>query len=463
MNPGGPGGSGITQLRGLLPLLQETYGTTHNFVSFDPRGVNVSGPSLSCFPDDLGIVSITDSLVSGGAIASQQDTDAYYRAQALAERCNIVLGGTNGSAKYANTPAVATDMLTFIEAEARSIGQDPGQAKLRYLGFSYGTVLGQTFASMFPDRIDRMILDGVKDGEDYYKGTWSNDLYHADEAVETFFKYCNLAGPEKCIFYETSPEAISIRLQNLFKQLEAHPILIGDPKISPIPTLATSAELRGLLQQLAYFPLTRYPGRGNGYAGLPQILVDLENGNGTSLIVAANAALVAGSKYNESYDESQAGSQILCMDSYARRVNLTTLSDYQAYISLLKNQSTWLGPSWSSQRTSCVALQIVPPVTSQFTGPLPPSASNISFPILFAGNSIDPATPIENAYKVSRGFPGSAVVVQNTTGHTTQAALSKCLAKIFQAYLVNGTMPVSATVCQPDLLPFGLKPMDTAV
>ena len=102
---------------------------THNLISFDARGVNISGPSLSCFPDDLGIVSLTDSLVSGGAIASQSDTDVYYRAQALAERCNLVLGGPSGLAKYASTPAVAYDMLTFIEAEARDSDQDPEQAQ----------------------------------------------------------------------------------------------------------------------------------------------------------------------------------------------------------------------------------------------------------------------------------------------------------------------------------------------
>ena len=100
----------------------------------------------------------------------------------------------------------------------------------------------------------------------------------------------------------------------------------------------------------------------------------------------------------------------------------------------------------------------MPPESSQFKGPLPPSASDINFPILFANNNVDPVTPLENAYKISKGFPGSAVVVHNATGHTTLVAPSKCLAGVFQAYLEDGKMPVSGTVCQPDLLPFDLKP-----
>jgi pimeloyl-ACP methyl ester carboxylesterase len=74
--------------------------------------------------------------------------------------------------KYANTVAVAYDMRHYIELRARSLGRAPEDAKHWYYGQSYGTILGQTFATLFPHRIERMILDGVSDTNDYYEGGW---------------------------------------------------------------------------------------------------------------------------------------------------------------------------------------------------------------------------------------------------------------------------------------------------
>jgi pimeloyl-ACP methyl ester carboxylesterase len=106
---------------------------------------------------------------------------------------------------YVTTPAVAHDLLTFTEAEAEMAGQSPSNAKLWCYSISYGTVIGSTFASMFPDRVGRMILDGVLNTEQYYNNYWTDNVDQMDEAMDTFSTFCHSAGSEKCSFWGPTP------------------------------------------------------------------------------------------------------------------------------------------------------------------------------------------------------------------------------------------------------------------
>ena len=190
-NFGGPGESGVGNLLQRAPDLAEIFGTTVNLVSFDPRGVNNTGPQLDCFPPgDQAVRNQFDTTffrivpdADNGASAMQ-----YYMAKAWGEWCNSehggsAVGGPSGLGKYTGSPAVARDMLAYVEAQAAASGKDKGEAQLWFVGYSYGTIIGATFATLFPDRIGRMILDGVVDSEDYYSGANKKGLVTADEAV----------------------------------------------------------------------------------------------------------------------------------------------------------------------------------------------------------------------------------------------------------------------------------------
>ena len=95
----------------------------------------------------------------------------------------------------ANTPAAAQDMLYYIELLAESQGKPREEAMLDYYGVSYGSTLGTTFASPFPERVGRMIIDGVMDAKDYYIGDWAPGVPQGDEAVIGFLRSCFEAGP----------------------------------------------------------------------------------------------------------------------------------------------------------------------------------------------------------------------------------------------------------------------------
>jgi pimeloyl-ACP methyl ester carboxylesterase len=210
-NPGGPGSSGISFVEQALPVLQQIVGTAYNIIGFDPRGVNNSGPNLSCFP---GGEHGTSRLYGNPAILDVNDTksysEVYAKAAAFGEFCTKAHSGPNGTAQYANTVATANDMRHYTELLAKSKGEDPQKSQLWYYGVSYGSALGTTFASLFPDRVGRVIVDGILDVENYYQGKW--ELPDADKAFRSFFQTCYDAGQNgTCVFWATSPAAIEAR------------------------------------------------------------------------------------------------------------------------------------------------------------------------------------------------------------------------------------------------------------
>src|SRR5712692_2475873 len=147
MNPGGPGGSGVRFLRAFDPLLKN-LNSRFDLVSWDPRGVGASsavtcldGPQLDAF---LALDSVLDD---------QQEADAFFKAnQDFAIGCRH-RGG---------------DLLPFMDSESTARDMDRiraalGDSKLTYLGFSYGTFIGQWYAHLFPTRVRALVLDGVLD------------------------------------------------------------------------------------------------------------------------------------------------------------------------------------------------------------------------------------------------------------------------------------------------------------
>lgn len=211
-NPGGPGGSGIEFMLRFGHYLQYTVdkpGRRHyEIVSFDPRGVGKTTPASDCFNGNL---LARDAFLlenrGNGALIKGDSTIAYSLAvmDAFGQRCQEA----EDAMAFVGTPNVARDMVEMVdridelrkkEATLKRTGygapdtydsdmggelkkrsapkrksaelhDEPGNVpRLQYIGFSYGTVLGNYFASMFPGRVGRLILDGVCNIQDYTTG-----------------------------------------------------------------------------------------------------------------------------------------------------------------------------------------------------------------------------------------------------------------------------------------------------
>ncbi|KAJ8507349.1 hypothetical protein ONZ45_g10275 [Pleurotus djamor] len=458
MNPGGPGGSGVGEILGAAPILRALLGDSYNIVYIDPRGVNNTTPNIDCFPGSPQTRDTFRTLyfreVANATSTSYATQFAY--AQAYGEWCNASAGGPNGTARFAGTAAVARDMLTFIEAEARSLGQPESEAQLWYYAYSYGTVLGATFAAMYPNRIGRMVLDSVMDTEDYYLLQWRRNLFDADAVMERFFTDCSAAGEDGCAFWGPNATDVRSRFDSILASLKEQPLPVSVP-LGAMPMIATYADLKQLLRRYVYFPLAYYP-------TLAGIMHDLENGNGTSLLI--NAGVYFGPlPERAAWAAGDAGSIIPCVDGWGRS-NLT-VEGWQEQAEFLINQSRYIGDAWGHIPLDCISMDVPPPASGRYNGYLPTSAANTSFPIMFVNNDLDPVTPLRkfvhplvicvafadqprSARRMSSVFGDSVVVSQNGIGHVTFLSNpSNCTTQLVQAYL-NGTVPAANSTCEVD-------------
>ena len=80
-----------------------------------------------------------------------------------------------------------------------------------HLRQSYGTVLGQYFAAMYPDKVGRMIFDGVYDSINYRASLWNTNVINNEAVIDSLFTFCHQAGPDGCALYESTPAAIRKR------------------------------------------------------------------------------------------------------------------------------------------------------------------------------------------------------------------------------------------------------------
>ncbi|KAI9167962.1 putative hydrolase [Paramyrothecium foliicola] len=440
INPGGPGGSGVETLLKYRTIAGQIFGEQYNFVSFDPRGVNNSGLVADCFHGNLNARTAFYDLHRTGAtnISDSSFRTQYYSSSIYAAWCDAEIQRNNTYGYYVTTPAVARDLLVYIEAEARYAGKPTIDAKIWYYGISYGTAIGTTFASMFPDRVGRMILDGVLDAEDYYTNMWRSNLAQMDDAIAAFTTFCYNANSTKCSFWDSSPVAIRSRLDNIIEQLRDAPVPIANAKTGGVPILVTYADLKSLFISAIYETLVSFP-------MMADTLRAFETGNASAL----------GGLMKSFYPPRDWGNIIKCADSYTRN-ELLTIDDYREYAEFAQDQSKYIGDIYPifAQTILCKSFNITIPGHMLFQGMLPPSSNYTSFPILFTSNTIDPITPMISARRMAAGFPGSVVLAQEAVGHSVaNQGGSPCYWNHVQAYL-RGVVPPSNITCPQQFIPF---------
>ncbi|OQE14074.1 hypothetical protein PENFLA_c041G06515 [Penicillium flavigenum] len=327
LNPGGPGGSGVDLLLTYRTVTGQMFGEQYNFVSFDPRGVNHSDLSLDCFSGNSKARLAFSRLHSTGAtnISTTSLEEQYYSSSIYGEWCND-----------------AVDNESPHEAEAKVAGQSPSDAKLWCYGISYGTVIGSTFASMFPDRVGRMILDGVVNAEQYYNNDWRDNVDQMDEAMKKFSSFCHSAGPEKCSFWGPTPGNITARMDDIIHQLQNHPVPVSGVRSRDLPTMVTYSDLKALFLNTIYTPLEEFP-------VMADILHQLECGD-----VSALAGMLDGLN-----SISDARLAIQCADSY-RRNRLTTMEEFKSYVEYSISKSKYIGDIYPIYQENILCISFRP-------------------------------------------------------------------------------------------------------
>jgi len=501
VNPGGPGGSGVEFVVGAWQMLRHSFdspslgdpnGKFFDIVSFDPRGVGFSTPNVHCFADSGLDQGWQLRVMEEGVLGASDATFGriWSMAKARAGSCSLPLEEGKDIKPYVTTAHTARDMLELVEkhgqwrenqalvmlspsqhncrssakrslvAADRSmlperLRYEPTKENIMYSGGSYGTYLGLTFAAMFPDRIHRLRVDGVVDAEDYRKVLWTGNLRDTEKEVHQFYYHCARAGFPACALANTTGETtagdVEIRTQNILNSLLHNPL----PVIGPNPEVITYSDAKHLIFAGLYMPTINFPVIANLLAGV-------EQGNGTlfanmlrpyhELACQTNPNMTSNALTPFhvatgvlSPDSTMA---ISCADGDDQ--SWMTKEQYSEYWKELAQISPSIGPMWAMFRMYCIHYSARP--AYRFTAPF---EANTSHPILLMGTTADPVTPLKNAFKMSKGYPGSVVLTQNSTGHTSNSVYSSCTVGHIRTYFHTGELPEKGTVCEADELPFG--------
>ncbi|KAJ7066946.1 TAP-like protein-domain-containing protein [Mycena amicta] len=427
-NPGGPGGSGVSAIVSAGASFAEIFGPRFDIVGFDPRGVSFSKPSVNFFDSAaqrafLDPRRLEHSFKLVGQQAKQHDTE------------NVL--------QYLTTDNVARDLLRITEAF--------GFEKLQYWGVSYGTVLGQTFATLFPVRLQCICTPPtdtrcVMDGEAWFSANLTGSLTDANKALEQFFTGCFNAGPSGCAFYDSSPAKIASNLDALLQTFRDQP--------QPVLTntshgIVDFSFLRNVVFGSIYSPY-------NTFVTLAERLAELSGGNATNTYAQYQVDPFECDSSSDANVGSIFEAEISTACGDAGIVD-DSIGDLRAFYANEAELSSF-ADIWGLWRIWCSGWKVHR--EGRFMGPV---GANTSFPLLIIGNTADPVTPHMWAVKASTLFPNSALITQNSPGHTSLVAPSVCTHGALAAYFQNGTLPASGTVCEVDAELFPSSKVKTLV
>ncbi|KAJ7442729.1 TAP-like protein-domain-containing protein [Mycena galericulata] len=430
INPGGPGGSGVDTVGTWGANISTLVGPEFDVIGFDPRGISRSTPRASFFASraerEIWVNSDTPQARSMNA-----SSDALARAWASGMIEGQLAGERDtGSLRFINTDHTARDMLRIVQAHGRD--------KIQYWGFSYGSILGATFASMFPNNVERLVIDGVADSENYFATEWSNNLIDTEKVWSSFINDCVSAGPHGCAFYSPTAAEIQENVDKIYASLRARPIPVRTNTSFGIVDYST---MRRTIFDALYSPYAKFP-------ALAQALADLSGGNATALFkMTERPSFECGCDPAEFRFESvgEGGAAVRCNDG--KRI-AASYEDVLEHYHNMSKLSSW-ADVWEPIRLSCLAWPEFP--KDHFQGPF---VANTSFPLLLIGNTADPVTPLWAAKKMSKGFARSVVLTQDSPGHCSISAPSLCTQKHIRQYFLDGALPEPGTVCPVIGTPF---------
>lgn len=402
VNPGGPGGSGMSAVA--TTLGQEVTGTElgrrFDLIGFDPRGIGASQPKVMCRTTEEEDAERLDLDVDTSPAGIEQ-TEAEERAYAAL--CSERVG--NDVLANSGTRDVARDMDVL-----RAV---LGDEKLSYLGYSYGTRIGTEYAEQFPGNVRAMVLDGALDPDESLVDSVVNQGMGFQKSFDAFVEWC-LDQP-RCWLGDTPREQASLRFQETLRPLITAPLPVGDRRLSYAD--ATTGTIQAMYTD-EYWPY------------LDQGLTELAAGDGSTLLLLADA-------YYQRDQSGYSGSQdafiaVRCLDDPPvsdPEVLREADRRYRAAAPFLDD-----GNPPSSARDVCAFWPV--PHTSQPAQPLVQGLPRV----LVVSTTGDPATPFQAGVELARQLDAELLTFQGNQ-HTVALQGVKCVDEAVGNYLLRLELP----------------------
>jgi pimeloyl-ACP methyl ester carboxylesterase len=402
INPGGPGGSGVEAALDLAAdELPSAILDRFDIVGFDPRGIGLSHP-LQCITNKEKDAELN--------LPADPTTDAAWQqniadATSIAAQCYKIYGS---SLTYYSTAETVRDM--------EALRAKLGDAKLTYLGYSYGSLLGAEYATAFPDKVRALVLDGAVDPT---ISTVDQDKAQAAGFELAFSHFAQNCTQNACKLGSDPQQFVTA----LMAKAAANPIPTGNAKDKR--KAGDGAVLLGVISAL--YDATQWP-------TLTTALVDANNGDAAGILALDDV-------YNERSPDGtysnieDADATIGCADATQR----PTIAQARAFEPQWRASNPLFGGDAASSVGFCSLWKAPPdqPITV---------ADNNAPPILVIGTTGDPATPISGAGHLASLLGSARVLVWQGDGHTAYPKTT-CVTNDVDNYLINLTLPAVGATC----------------
>jgi len=406
VNPGGPGGSGYDFVRDAGSTnISEKVRANYDIVGFDPRGVKRSAP-VTCLTDQERDASRakTYALDTDAGLA-----EALADNKAIAAKCAEKTGTVLG---HIDTASAAKDLDIL-----RGVLNDN---KLNYLGYSYGTFLGSTYASLFPDNVGRMVLDGAMDPSLSYEELTSGQAKAFEKAILAYVTHC--LDSSGCPLSGTPEEAVG-QIQDIIKAVESEPRAAKDGRM-----VNASMFVSGFI--LPFYNDDNWP-------LLTQALDSAIKGDVSPMLRLADFGADREPNGKYTANSTFAFGAINCLD-YPM---VTDTAGMRADEQQLRLASPTLGYYFAYGGTNCKDWpyqNVRTPAPADYKG---------STDIVVIGTTGDPATPVEWASELRKQLGTAALLTWKGEGHTAYGRSNDCIGNAVDSYLVDGKTPADNTVC----------------
>lgn len=410
INPGGPGAAGLSTAASLVDA-NDTLADRFDFVGFDPRGVGSSEPSVECLTDkemDEERADDAELDVSPAGVQKQED-EAKDFGQECAENTEY------GDEMLANIGT--RDVAKDLDILRSTLGDD----KINYLGYSYGTRIGSTYAETFPQNVRALVLDGALDPSQSPIDEVVAQGAGFQKAFNDFVAWC--VKQNDCALGKDTNGALQ-QFQDLVRPLGQNPVQVSDGR-----RLSYEDATTGVVQALYSEQLWEHLNSG---------LTELKQNKGDTLMQLADLYLERDSdgKYSTTQDVFTA---VRCVDDPRvtdPNVALELSRQYKAAAPFLDD-----GNPPAAVLDACAYWPV--PNTSE---PHVPSVPGLP-KVLVISTTGDPATPYEAGVALAQGL-GGALLTYEATQHTVFLQGNNCVDDAGAAYLTDLTLPAEGTRCR---------------
>jgi pimeloyl-ACP methyl ester carboxylesterase len=405
VDPGGPGGSGVLYAAGAR--FTDQVRSAYDVVGFDPRGVGTSAP-VKCLNDRE-----LDTFLGADPTPNNKMGEQKFAAsaKAFADKCKANGGPLLG---HVSTIEAAKDMDILRAAL--------GETKLNYLGKSYGTFLGATYADLYPAKVGRFVLDGVIDPNLTASQINEGQAVGFETATRAYVKDCVDKG--NCPLGDSVDSGMA-RLRGFLKQMDLSPLPLKDPYVK---TLTEGWASLGVADPM-YNP--------RQWPELTDALRQAFAGHGDPLMKLADDYAERTTTGAYVGNLMQVIYAVNCLD----RSDVRALTHYESQARAL----TAVAPTWGP----FLAWSTVPcgywPVPAN-NAPKKITAAG-SGPIVVVGTTRDPATPYKWAQGLAAELQNGHLITYDGDGHTAYMRSNSCVDGAVDAYLVKGVVPPPGLKC----------------